>query len=144
MVAPADEDKIEGLERWWVGHVGLNPTNPHASRRSAVPSDPQRAGRQIDRRDLETTTSATTAPTQDAMVNGVKAARVRQTIEAVEHDPQIAQSSFRARNRSDTGGHNMATVESFYGTCWGPFATCVPRASCSPQPGGASATVTRD
>ena len=39
------------------------------------------------------------------------------TIRAIEKQPELAQFKFRARNEWDIGGHNVATVDSFYGTC---------------------------
>jgi uncharacterized OsmC-like protein len=35
----------------------------------------------------------------------------------VKQQPEIAKFKFRARNQWDIGGHNVATVDSFYGTC---------------------------
>ncbi len=58
-----------------------------------------------------------TAPTQDTILNGVNVTKLGQTIEAVKQQPEIAQFKFRARNQWDTGGHNVATVDTFYGTC---------------------------
>jgi len=54
---------------------------------------------------------------QDTMLNGVNVTRLGQTIEAVKQQPEIGQFKFRARNQWDTGGHNVATVDTFYGTC---------------------------
>lgn len=37
------------------------------------------------------------------------------TVRAIEAQPELAQFKFRARNEWDTGGHNVATVDTFYG-----------------------------
>lgn len=51
------------------------------------------------------------------MLNGVNVTKLGQTIEAVKQQPEIAQFKFRTRNQWDNGGHNVATVDTFYGTC---------------------------
>jgi hypothetical protein len=61
--------------------------------------------------------NTTTAVQQDTILNGVNVTKLGQTIEAVKQQPEIAQLKFRARNNLDTGGHNMATVDTFFGTC---------------------------
>ena len=61
----------------------------------------------------------TTTPmqTKDTVRNGVNVTQLGQTIHAIRHNPDIAQFKFRARNQWDTGGHNQATVHTFYGAC---------------------------
>jgi uncharacterized OsmC-like protein len=54
---------------------------------------------------------------QEIVRNGVNVTRLGETIKAVRQDPALAQFKFRARNQWDTGGHNQATVDTFYGTC---------------------------
>jgi uncharacterized OsmC-like protein len=54
---------------------------------------------------------------KDTVRNGVNVTRLAGTIKAIGQQPELAQFKFRARNRWDTGGHNVATVDSFYGTC---------------------------
>jgi len=49
--------------------------------------------------------------------NGVNVTKLGQTIKAIKQNPQIAQFKFRARNRWDDGGHNQATIDTFYGAC---------------------------
>ncbi len=61
--------------------------------------------------------TATTTPTQELIRNGVNVTRLAGTIRAVQNQPELAQFKFRARNQWDTGGHNVATVDGFYGTC---------------------------
>jgi uncharacterized OsmC-like protein len=51
------------------------------------------------------------------MQNGVNVTGLEATIEAIRQQPMLAQFKFRARNQWDTGSHNIATVDSFYGTC---------------------------
>lgn len=56
-----------------------------------------------------------TAP-KEILRNGVNVTKLAATIRAVEQQPELAQFKFRARNQWDTGGHNVATVDTFYGT----------------------------
>jgi uncharacterized OsmC-like protein len=63
-----------------------------------------------------TTTATTTAP-KDIIRNGVNVTKLGQTIKAVQQQSELAQFKFRARNRWNTGGHNQATVNDFYGAC---------------------------
>jgi uncharacterized OsmC-like protein len=51
------------------------------------------------------------------MQNGVNVTALGATIEAIRQQPKLAQFKFRARNEWDTGSHNVATVDDFYGTC---------------------------
>jgi uncharacterized OsmC-like protein len=60
-----------------------------------------------------TTTIETTKPTT---LNGVNVTRLGETIQAVKQDPGLGAFKFRARNEWDNGGHNVATIGSFYGT----------------------------
>jgi uncharacterized OsmC-like protein len=53
---------------------------------------------------------------QEITRNGVNVTRLAATIKAVEQQPDLAQFKFRARNQWDNGGHNVATVDTFYGT----------------------------
>jgi uncharacterized OsmC-like protein len=62
-------------------------------------------------------TTMTAIETMDIIRNGVNVTKLSQTIEAVKQQPEIAAFKFRARNKWDTGGHNVATVDTFYGTC---------------------------
>ncbi len=57
-----------------------------------------------------------TAP-KEMIRNGVNVTRLAGTIRAIEQQPDLAQFKFRARNQWDNGGHNVATVDTFYGTC---------------------------
>jgi uncharacterized OsmC-like protein len=59
----------------------------------------------------------TTSERKDIIRNGVNVTKLAATIRAIEQQPELAQFKFRARNQWDTGGHNVATVDSFYGTC---------------------------
>ena len=59
-------------------------------------------------------TTTTTAP-KETLVNGVNVTKLGQTIEAIKQNPEIAQFKFRARNQWDIGGHNQATIDTFYG-----------------------------
>jgi len=56
-----------------------------------------------------------TATNQETILNGVNVTKLGQTIEAVKQQPEIAQFKFRARNEWDHGGHNQATIDTFYG-----------------------------
>jgi len=59
----------------------------------------------------------TTAIQEEAVLNGVNVTKLGQTVEAIKQNPDIAQFKFRARNQWDNGGHNQATVDTFYGAC---------------------------
>ena len=59
----------------------------------------------------------TKATNQDTVLNGVNVTRLGQTIEAVKQQPELAQFKLRARNQWDTGAHNVAAIDSFFGTC---------------------------
>jgi uncharacterized OsmC-like protein len=59
----------------------------------------------------------TMTATKDIICNGVNVTKLGQTIEAVKEQPEIGQFKFRARNQWDDGSHNVATVDTFYGTC---------------------------
>ncbi len=61
-------------------------------------------------------TTTTTEP-KEIIRNGVNVTKLGETIQAVQTNPDIAQFKFRARNRWDTGGHNQATIDTFYGAC---------------------------
>ena len=57
-----------------------------------------------------------TAP-KEMIRNGVNVTRLAATIRAIEQQPDLAQFKLRARNQWDNGGHNVATVDTFHGTC---------------------------
>lgn len=61
--------------------------------------------------------TTTTAANPDTILNGVNVTKLEQTVEAVKMQPEIARFKFRARNQWDNGSHNVATVDTFYGTC---------------------------
>ena len=54
---------------------------------------------------------------EETELNGVNVTRLGETIEAIGQNPDIARFKFRARNRWDDGGHNQATIDSFFGAC---------------------------
>ena len=58
----------------------------------------------------------TTTINKDTILNGVNVTKLGGTIDAVKEQPKLAQFKFRARNQWDIGSHNVATVDSFYGT----------------------------
>jgi uncharacterized OsmC-like protein len=60
---------------------------------------------------------ATATTPKETILNGVNVTRLGQTIEAVKQQPELGQFKFRARNQWDIGGHNQATVDTFYGVC---------------------------
>lgn len=62
-------------------------------------------------------TSPKARMTQDRMTNGVDVAKLKQTVEAIRSQPEIAQFKFRARNKWDDGAHNVATITEFHGAC---------------------------
>lgn len=59
--------------------------------------------------------NATKETPKETILNGVNVTKLGQTIEAIKKDSKIAQFKFRARNKWDTGGHNQATIDTFYG-----------------------------
>ena len=59
----------------------------------------------------------TMTATRDTILNGVNVTKLGQTVEAVKQQPELGQFKFRAKNQWDIGAHNVATVDSFYGTC---------------------------
>jgi uncharacterized OsmC-like protein len=61
-------------------------------------------------------TTKTMTP-ETKMTNGVNVKALAATVRAIEQQPELAQFKFRARNQWDTGGHTVATVSDFYGTC---------------------------
>lgn len=52
--------------------------------------------------------------TINTVMNGVNVERLDQTIQAVQKDPGLAKSQFRAINRWVSGGHNRSTIQGFY------------------------------
>lgn len=52
--------------------------------------------------------------TMSGVMNGVDVERLGQTIQAVQKDPGVAKSQFRAINRWVSGGHNRSTIQGFY------------------------------
>jgi len=61
--------------------------------------------------------STTTTAPKETVLNGVNATKLGQTIEAIKQNAEIGQFKFRARNQWDLGGHNQATIDTFYGAC---------------------------
>jgi uncharacterized OsmC-like protein len=60
--------------------------------------------------DVTTVTSST-----DMTRNGVDAAQLFATLDAVKAQPELGRFQFRARNRWIDGAHNRATIREFYG-----------------------------
>ena len=52
--------------------------------------------------------------TINGVINGVDVARLGQTIQAIQQNPGLGTSQFRAVNRWISGGHNRSTIQSFY------------------------------
>ena len=53
--------------------------------------------------------------TMSGVINGVDVERLGQTVQAVQQNPSLGASQFRAVNRWISGGHNRSTIKSFYG-----------------------------
>jgi len=53
--------------------------------------------------------------TISTVMNGVDLDRLGQTIQAVQQNPSLGTSQFRAVNRWISGGHNRSTIKGFYG-----------------------------
>jgi uncharacterized OsmC-like protein len=49
------------------------------------------------------------------VINGVDVERLGQTVQAVQQNPSLGTSQFRAVNRWINGGHNRSTIKGFYG-----------------------------
>ena len=49
------------------------------------------------------------------LLNGLDAARMAETVEAIKSQPALARFQFRARNRWIDGGVNRSTIQDFYG-----------------------------
>lgn len=47
--------------------------------------------------------------------NGLNLEQMVQTLDALKHDPSLAQFEFRARNQWIDGGENRSTIKEFYG-----------------------------
>lgn len=48
------------------------------------------------------------------VINGVDVDRLGETVKAIQQNPGLATSQFRATNRWINGGHNRSTIQSFY------------------------------
>lgn len=53
--------------------------------------------------------------TMSGVINGVDVERLGQTVQAVQQNPNLGASQFRAVNRWINGGHNRTTIQGFYG-----------------------------
>lgn len=53
-------------------------------------------------------------PTISNAINGVDVDRLGETVKAIQQNPSLATSQFRATNRWINGGHNRSTIQSFY------------------------------
>lgn len=53
--------------------------------------------------------------TQAAILNGLNLEQMGQTVNAIRHDPALAQFQFRARNKWISGGENRSTIKDFRG-----------------------------
>lgn len=52
--------------------------------------------------------------TISGVINGVDVNRLGETVNAIQQNPSLATSQFRATNRWINGGHNRSTIQSFY------------------------------
>lgn len=52
--------------------------------------------------------------TMSGVINGVDVDRLGQTIHALQQNPSLGTSQFRAVNRWVNGGHNRSTIQNFY------------------------------
>ena len=53
--------------------------------------------------------------TMGGVINGVDTERLGQMVQAVQQNPSLGASQFRAVNRWISGGHNRSTIKGFYG-----------------------------
>jgi uncharacterized OsmC-like protein len=56
-----------------------------------------------------------TTKTKERIINGVNTTQLRENIEAVKNDAQLADFKFKASNKWNTGAHNQFTIDEFYG-----------------------------
>ena len=59
--------------------------------------------------------SAVTAPSPVATLNGLDTQKMIETVGALKANPTLAKFEFRARNRWIAGGENRSTIKDFYG-----------------------------
>jgi uncharacterized OsmC-like protein len=59
--------------------------------------------------------SAVTAPSPAATLNGLDTQKMAETVGALKANPTLAKFEFRARNRWITGGENRSSIRDFYG-----------------------------
>ena len=59
--------------------------------------------------------SGQTLVTEDTIINGVNVTRLTETIQAIQGQADLAEFQFRAKNKWQTGGHNRAQINGFYG-----------------------------
>jgi uncharacterized OsmC-like protein len=59
----------------------------------------------------------TSTERKDITRNGVNVTKLTATIRAIQKQPELAQFKFCASKEWDNGGHNVATVDNFYGVC---------------------------
>jgi len=52
--------------------------------------------------------------TVSTVINGDDVGRLGETMEALQQNPALAESQFRAKNRWISGGHNRSTIQGFY------------------------------
>lgn len=52
---------------------------------------------------------------QQSVRNGVDVARLKETVGAIQQNPELAKCTFRATNTWISGGHNQARIRDFYG-----------------------------
>ncbi|HSA60775.1 MAG TPA: OsmC family protein [Nitrospiraceae bacterium] len=52
--------------------------------------------------------------TISGIINGVNVDRLGETVTAIQQNPNLALSQFRAANRWINGGHNRSTIQGFY------------------------------
>lgn len=52
---------------------------------------------------------------QAVQLNGLNTDQLFQTLDAIKHDPSLANFEFRASNRWINGGHNHSSIKDFYG-----------------------------
>lgn len=52
--------------------------------------------------------------TISGIINGVNVERLGETVKAIQQNPKLASSQFRATNRWINGGHNRSSIQGFY------------------------------
>ena len=54
---------------------------------------------------------------EETNINGVNVSQMKETVQAIKNQPELAQFQFRAHNQWYDGSHNQIHINNYYGTC---------------------------